>query len=303
MYPDMIHEQDISQEFPVHILHIIGEEQRVVKHVAEMTSGTYTVVPNYSDSHMHHILPLLFPLSVRVTLQADEGVTISSITLGRYGNLVNSNKQSATVYLHDIYAGQQKTFVVYLTVPQGNEKLLTIGGKYLYCRDKLVTIDVVVLRPRRKCLPDEVVIHPKVVAELLRIRLMEGIAKGNQDLRLLLNEIKNSDEGSAAPEEIMSDIEEEVAEMTNRYGADKEAMLASLNCNQLQRSTTEGTSTNMHAFQIIDQQRADEHTNMVSVCAFLCQNICPMVSCMCSFSLNDYLILTWPLYTLMYGKQ
>jgi hypothetical protein len=300
-YPYDIYKQDISQEFPVHILHISRDEQKVVKHIAEMTSGTYTVIPDYSVHHMYHIPALLFPLSVRITLQTDEGVTISSITPGQYSNFVSPNKQSATVYLHNIYSA----FVVYLTVPHGKEKLLTIGGKYL-CRDKLVTVDVdvAVLRPRRKCLPDEVVIHPKVVAELLRIRLMEGIAKGNQDLRLLLDEIKNSDEGSAAPEEILSDLEDEVTEMTDRYGADREAMLSSLNCNQMQRSMTGVTNPSLRALQILNQQRSDVLTNMVSVCAFVFQNICPLVS------MHVLIFFKWlvdfnlvSLYTVMHGKQ
>jgi hypothetical protein len=262
----------------VHIA-LIGEDKGWVgKVTAEITSGTYTVIPDYSVHHMDNILALLCALSVRITLQADEGITISSVTPGRYGNLVSSNKQSATVYLHNIYAGQQKSCVVYLTVPQGKEKLLTIGGKYL-CRDKLVTVDVAVLRPRRrKCLPDEVVIHPKVVSELLRIRLMEGIAKGDKSsLRPLLDEINDSDEGRAAPDEVLSDIKDEFTKIFDRYNYVR-SMLASLCCNQLQRSTTEGRSTNIHAFQIVDQQRADEHTNMVSVCAFLFQNTCPLVS-------------------------
>jgi hypothetical protein len=296
------HKQDISQEFPVHFVDTGDHERRDLKRIAYITSGTYTFLRYYGATlcEVDKALGLFFasiamPVriahtsirywSVRITLQAAEGVTISSIaSAGSYGNLVSSDQQSATVYLQNICAGQQKTFVVYLTVPQEQDNLLTIGGKYL-CLDKLVTNDVAVLRPCRKCLPGEVAIHPKVAAELLRIQLMEGITKGNQDLRLLLDEINNSDEGRAAPEEILSDLEEEVAEMTERYGGDREAMLSTLNCHQLQRSTTTGTSPSKSAFQIVDQQRADEHTNMVF------QNTCPLLP-MSSFSLNDLLNLT-----------
>uniref|UniRef100_A0ACD5W624 Uncharacterized protein n=1 Tax=Avena sativa TaxID=4498 RepID=A0ACD5W624_AVESA len=117
------------------------------------------------------------------------------------------------------------------------------------------------------------VIHPKVAAQLLRIRLMEGIDKLNQELSrdnlgLLLDEIKNSDEARAAPENILSDLEEEVAEITDPYGADRESILSSLNCHQLQRPTTKGTHRNIGASQIIEQQRLDEHINLVKVKGF-----------------------------------
>ncbi|KAM0911675.1 hypothetical protein ACQ4PT_013293 [Festuca glaucescens] len=259
--------------FPLHIVQVGSREYGDLKHITDMTSGTYTFSRYHLPSQNALALffaSIAFPVrtthtsikywSVRITLQAHEGVTISSIASGAYGNLVSSDQQSATVYLHNIYAGQQKAFIVYLTVPQGKEKLLTIGGRY-QSGDKFFTVDVAVQRPRRKCLPDEVVIHPKVAAQLLRIQLMDGIAKGKQALSML-NEIKNSDEGHAAPEEILSDLEEEVAEITHRYGANREAMLSSLSFHRLQRSTTD---QNIHAFQILDQQRADEHTNMAKV--------------------------------------
>jgi hypothetical protein len=115
-----------------------------------------------------------------------------------------------------------------------------------------------------------VIIHPKVAAELLRIRLIEGIAIQDQDLSrnrlwLLLEEIKNSHEGHAAPEEILSDLEEEIAEMTDSYGVDRENMLSMLSCRQLQRSTNKSTLHHIGAFQILEQQRVDERTNLVSV--------------------------------------
>jgi hypothetical protein len=189
----------------------------------------------------------------RITLQSDEGVTISSIASGCYGHLVSSDKRSAATVFHpNIIGGERKTFILYLTVPQGKEKLVTIGGWYQ--SKELVGTEVVVLRPRQKCLPDEVAIHPKVAAELLKIRFLEGADERNYDLsedrlRLLFDEIYNSDEGRAAPQEVRSHLEEEVAEMMG-----SEHTLPSLNGLQLLRSTTRGT------------KRADEQPNFVSVC-------------------------------------
>jgi hypothetical protein len=212
--------------------------------------------------------------AIKITLQADQGVTISSIASGCCGNLISSDNQSATVDLYNLYTGQQINFIVYLTVPPGKEKLVTVGGQYkrLNTSENLVAMDVVIERPRRKCLADEVIVHPKVTAGLLRIRLMKGIAKQNQDLsrnsiRLLLDEIKNSPEGFAAPEEILSDLKEEVAEMMDRNGGNMEYILSWLNCHQLQHSTNKGTLPNIGAFQTLEEQRVHERVNLVNLCS------------------------------------
>jgi hypothetical protein len=280
MYPD-IHEQEISKEFPVHTIALRSHNPSEMKQVADMTSGTCSFIEDkdkinniknavtlFSDRVIHPSRPV-----VRITLQADEDVTISSIASGSCTDLISSDKRSGTIDIHSIYPGKQNNFIVYLKVPQGKEKLLTVSARHQIrnTSKELVGTDVVVLRPRRKCLPHEVIIHPKVAAELLRIRLIEGIAIQDQDLSrnrlwLLLEEIKNSHEGHAAPEEILSDLEEEVAEMMDRYGVDTEKMLSALNCHQLQRgSTNKGTVCNIDAFQILEQQRVDERNNLVSV--------------------------------------
>jgi hypothetical protein len=248
-----------------------------MKELTDMTSGTFSFI-EYDDKINKNIKNAITQFidriisvamrSVRITLQADEDVTISSIASGHCRNLIVSDKQPVLLDIRNIEPGEQKNFIVYVKVPQVKEKLVSVSvetGK------GLVGMDVVVLRPCRKCLPHEVTIHPKVAAELLRIRLMEGIAKQNRylsgnSLRMLLEEIKNSHEGYTAPEEILSDLEEEVAEMMDRYGVDTEKMLSALNCHQLQRgSTNKGTVCNIDAFQILEQQRVDERNNLVSV--------------------------------------
>ncbi|KAM0850667.1 hypothetical protein ACQ4PT_052932 [Festuca glaucescens] len=275
-----VHNQDISPEFPVHTLGVGRHEPADMKHIADLTSGTYEShgwydYPEKLLASFYATIAPFAPSSVRITLQAGEGVAISSIASGRYHNIVNSDKQSATVDLYSIYAGEQKTFIITLTVPQGKERLVTIGGMYqtLKTTEELVGFDVVVVRPHRKCMPHEEVIHPKVAAELLWIRFNEGIAKPNQnlsrnDVRLLLDKIKNQDEARAAPQEVVSDFLEEVSEMMDQYGVDMESMLASLNCRQLQRSTNKGTSPWVDAIQILEQDRVDEHTNMVKIQGF-----------------------------------
>jgi hypothetical protein len=179
-----IDKQDISQEFPVHSIALRSHGPRDMKHIADMTSGTYSFIKGQDLGNIKYAIALFIARitsvaarSVRITLQADEGVTISSIASGRYSNLVSSGKRSGTIDIYNICAGEQKNFIVYLTVPQDKEKLVTVSGGYqsLNTSKELVGVDVVIARPRRKCLPHKVIIHPKVAAELLRIRLMNGI--------------------------------------------------------------------------------------------------------------------------------
>ncbi|KAM0830595.1 hypothetical protein ACQ4PT_066096 [Festuca glaucescens] len=276
MHPK-IDEQEVDQEFPVHIIALPDCDPSDMKQVANMTSGTYSFIQDSDKiNNINHAVALFVAsitsvIATKINLQVHEGITISSIASGRYSNLVSSDKQSATVDLHNINAGEQKAFIIYLTVPQGKGKLVTIGGRYqsLNMSKELVGMDVVIARPRRKCLPDELIVHPKVAAEQLRIRLMEGIAKQNQDLsrnnlRLLLDDIKNSHEGHVAPEEMLSDLAEQVAEMT----IDREYMLSRLNGQQLQGSTTNSTPSNIGSFQTLEQQREDERTNLVKIQGF-----------------------------------
>jgi hypothetical protein len=216
------HKQDISKEFPVYTI-AIGKDGFRSKSEAKSALDPFFANNSYARRKL-----------LRITLQADEGVTISSVASAFE---TESDEQTATVFIRKIIGGQQKTFIVNLTVPQGKEKLVTIGGTY--GGKELVGMDVVVLRPSRKCTPDEVVIHPKLATELLWAGLKEGMLKlgrkhrTNEDLRLLLDwMIKYSHEAQAASEEILSAFEDEAAQIMKQGGFSN--LLSWLNCRQLQ---------------------------------------------------------------------
>ncbi|KAM3400556.1 hypothetical protein ACQJBY_005419 [Aegilops geniculata] len=231
MYPE-IHKQEISKEFPVHTIALGKHKPREMKHVAKMTSGTYSSIEDQDLlANIKHAVTLFISRvtlvtarSVGITIQAGEGITISSIVSGRYNNLVSLDKQSGTVDLLNICTGEQKNLIVYLKVRRGKGKLVTVSGGYQYLttRKELVGMDVVVLRPRRKCLPDEMIIHPKVAAELLRIRLMKAsLDRHDYKMALVWREMKDSEERNGQ-EETLSNLEKEVAEMRSRYGDEME---------------------------------------------------------------------------------
>ncbi|XP_047042788.1 uncharacterized protein LOC124646765 [Lolium rigidum] len=271
MHPK-IHEEDISREFPVHTIAIGNHDARGMKRVADKTSGTYSFIKGRNLDNIKYALVLFIARitsvavrSVGITLQADEGVTISSIVSGCYSSLVSSDNRFGTIDIYNICAGEQKNFIVYLKVPQGKEKLVTVGGRYesLNTSGELVGMDVVISRPRRKCRSDEVIIHPKVAAELLRIRLMKGVLDRNGDnIESLWDRMKNSDEGRDAQEETFADLEKDVTEMG---GQDRDKMeLSWLNSHEWQCATTKEIASSSGAFGILEQQ----HTSLVKIEGF-----------------------------------
>jgi hypothetical protein len=162
--------------------------------------------------------------SIKITLSASEGVAISSIESGSYSNNVSSDNLSGEIDIHDLYAGETKNFIVYLKVVEGTKKLLTIGGRYMELNatsKQLPDADVFVLRPRSECLPAKLAMHPDVAAELARIRFVKGlsalVAKGKRlnimHFENLLDSVRFSMDGQAAPEETLSCLGRYVDEM------------------------------------------------------------------------------------------
>jgi hypothetical protein len=275
-YPQIL-KQEISQEFPVHTFALGYHNPREMKYIADMTSGTYSYVEldiecvKYALTLFIAGLTSLAAKFLNINFQAHNDVTIFSIESGGYSNLISLDKQSGKIDIPYIYAGEQKNFVVYLTVPRGNEKLImTVGGSYQSLnssKELLVMDDVIVQRPYWRCSPEELVIHHKVATELLRIRYKNSILSiQNQDvsghiLKAMWDKTKDSDEGRAVPVETLSDLDEDVAQMQK---GNKQYMLSWLSCHEWQRATTKGKPFYSTAFQTMEQQYADGVANSVS---------------------------------------
>jgi hypothetical protein len=275
-YPQIL-KQEISQEFPVHTFALGYHNPREMKYIADMTSGTYSFVEldiecvKYALTQFIAGFTSLAAKFLNITFQAHNAVKIFSIESGGYSNLISLDKQSGKIEIQYIYAGEQKSFIVYLTVPRGNEKLImTVGGSYQSLnssKELLVMDDVIVQRSYRRCSPEDLVIHHKVAAELLRIRYKNNIlTMQNQDvsghmLKTMWDMTKDSDEGHAAPMETLSDLDEDVAQMQK---GNEQYMLSWLSCHEWQRATTKGKPFYSTAFQTMEQQHADGVANSVS---------------------------------------
>jgi hypothetical protein len=206
-------------------------------------------------------------MSIKITLSANEGITISSIESGGYSNHVENN-QFGTVYMDNIYASEQKDFVVYLRVAEGKKELITIGGQYLShdTVKHLAYTYVSVQRPHKDCLPDDLAFQPEVAAELVRIKLEKDISTmldqgpSSVGLQQLWEKIMDTDEGRATPAETMLSISMEVAEMKRDIEKPKEYRksglpytLSWLTSRRWRRATIKDTHSHSNALQTTEQ--------------------------------------------------
>ncbi|XP_051228342.1 uncharacterized protein [Lolium perenne] len=179
---------------------------------AGKTSGVYSYgkqdVDNIKDAHTHGFMSVDAALGVQIDLQAQEGVAISALGSGGHRVSVGTGvRGSVTIYIHDLYPGEHKSFIVYLTVPEDEERLLTVGGLY---RDpdhgddiQFDDTEVSVLRPDDAG-TDET-ICPGVAAELDRARRLVNLAMEANAKPIPMLELPQEDEGGVVEETIPDD--------------------------------------------------------------------------------------------------
>ncbi|KAF6991104.1 hypothetical protein CFC21_008221 [Triticum aestivum] len=271
------YDKEISSEFPAYVFGL-GElhHPEVMKYLADRTHGTYSFV-HYDINAMKDAFELFISglttvaaTAVKITLKAHEGVFISSIYTGGYHQSVSSDKRSGEIHVESMYAGERKNFIAYLKVADGDKKrLLTVGGRYrtLMAKKKLADTDVSVLRPGSACSPAEMAIHPEVAAELVRIRLRKGVVTMSRNpdaLEQLWARVKCSEEGGGAPEETLSALGNDVAEIKRviTHNRSPPYMMSWLTASAWQRATTKGARCVSGAFTVPGQQKdADAKDN------------------------------------------
>ncbi|KAK1670069.1 hypothetical protein QYE76_058228 [Lolium multiflorum] len=181
---------------------------------AGKTSGVYSYgkqdVDNIKDAHTHGFMSVDAALGVQIDLQAQEGVAISALGSGGHRVSVGTGvRGSVTIYIHDLYPGEHKSFIVYLTVPEDEERLLTVGGLY---RDpdhgddiRFDDTEVSVLRPDEAGDTADEAICPEVAAELDRARRLVNLAMEANAKPIPMEEPLQEDEGADVEETILDD--------------------------------------------------------------------------------------------------
>lgn len=188
--PGQEHNSTIPELVAVEVFGLGADDSlSALSYGAEQTTGVYTYakqdVDKILDANAGGVTCSYAAMGVQINLQAEEGVGITALGSGAHRVSVGAGgRKYVTIYIHDLYAGEHKSFLVYLTVPEGvaeEERLLTVSGLY---RDpessdgdddvtQLEGIDVSVLRPEEATPADET-ICTDVAAEIDRAsRLVE----------------------------------------------------------------------------------------------------------------------------------
>ncbi|CAN6349167.1 unnamed protein product [Urochloa humidicola] len=240
----------ISPDFPAHTFGLGSDhDPRVMKLIADKTSGTYSFVNNdvakIKDAFELFIAGLtsVGATSVEITLTAHDGAPISDIASGGYRSEKISDGRFGTIHIDNMSAGETKNFIVYLELKateEGKQKLLTIGGQYnsqspsstSIIKKNLASIDVSVMRPdnknnkgkdgRQAAAFDPV---PEVEVERARVKLFTGISGlvpeqiaaetqvSKEELERAWQDFKDSEEGKAAPQPVRDNFENDYEKM------------------------------------------------------------------------------------------
>ncbi|GJN06949.1 hypothetical protein PR202_ga24729 [Eleusine coracana subsp. coracana] len=258
----------MSSEFPAETFGLDAHhDPKALRYIADRTMGVYSYVNQDLDTIKHAFaqslggLMSVTTMDIQVNLQTVDGITISYIHSGSYRTSITSDKRSATIEVPDLYAGEQKNFIVYLNVPEGkqNHQFLTVNGSYRNpkiskeARIQLDDSDLAVLLPNVEAnTSDKTTVCPDVAAELIRLQLMEYVSTMADDatpgvLPRLWEEIKCSEHGRSAPESAVLALDDDVAEMQHEG---KPFIFSWLTSHQSQRATTKGSPSKSHAFRV-----------------------------------------------------
>jgi hypothetical protein len=213
---------------------------RSFRGLAHVTGGSYWAVHEVDDVVDAVALCLgglmsLTAMSVKIHVQAKNGVTISSVESGSHQSQVDSQGQSCVVTLNNLYAGEVKNLIIRVTVPEEKHILMTVDGHYYENPRVRISLDpwlVLVQRTtaRSKTKVSHVGSHlplwtgpcpDEVEAELARLRVVRGVdglatseSRQGRELGKLLRRIERTKKKLTTPT-LLSIIERELTQMLN----------------------------------------------------------------------------------------
>ncbi|TVU26795.1 hypothetical protein EJB05_29359, partial [Eragrostis curvula] len=186
-------------EFPTETFGLGAEHSHAaLNYIARKTRGVYSYVTQDLEKTKDALaqslggLMSVTAMDVQVNLQTLDGVTIKHIASGWYPMSISFDKMSGTIQVADLYAGEQKNFIIFLDVPEGEQKrFMTVSGSYRnpkISKEAPIHLDDIELVVTRRAeavttAPDGSVC-PDVSAELIRLRLMGhvgAILNGDDD--------------------------------------------------------------------------------------------------------------------------
>uniref|UniRef100_A0ACD5XGR5 Uncharacterized protein n=1 Tax=Avena sativa TaxID=4498 RepID=A0ACD5XGR5_AVESA len=262
---------DVISKYPIYTFGLGADHSpKTLQEISDKSKGVYSYVNNNLEKMKEAFaqwiggLTSVIAINLNIKVRTHEGVGISSIESGSYESSFNSYEncfkdQVGTIQINELYAGETKNFIVYLTVPaEGKEHLVTVNGSYKNGKNDTIQLGeskVFVERPNERTTSNEVV-HSEVAGELARLQLVKDISdmaeNGEFDknkVQMLWDKIKKSINGRNAPEKTMSDLGNAVSVMLGEVEGKGFFMSSWLTSQKWQRSTTKGFPSESGDFQ------------------------------------------------------
>ncbi|KAL3622058.1 hypothetical protein CASFOL_034254 [Castilleja foliolosa] len=183
------------QTFPVHTFGFgVNHDPLVMHAIADLSGGTFSFIESYDsvqDAFMRHIGGLLSIVvrDLRLTLRsASDGVGIKSIPSGKHASERSNQESRGTVDVGDLYADEEKEFLVSVSVPvyvsNGNVRttpLLDITCSYIdELSNTMIEMESVEIRRPGVPLPSDVKVKVEVDRQKNRLDAGEGLAEAQR---------------------------------------------------------------------------------------------------------------------------
>ncbi|KAK9937056.1 hypothetical protein M0R45_013873 [Rubus argutus] len=274
--PALISSSDMQHEIPVHTFGFGHDHDANIMHaISDASGGTFSFIESVGmiqDSFALCIGGLLSVVAqeVRLTVRsASHGVKIVAIPSGRYVRNIFDEGLQGVVDVGNLYAEEEKQFLVYLLVPQSpasdtKTPLLDVLCVYRDLASKqliqVVGERVEIARPE-VCSPADQVVSLEVDRQRNRVSVAEAIAEaqglaemGNlEGARAILTQRRETllaTPAARAGDGLSSLLETELREITDRMATmdlyaqtGRAHALSGMSSHSLQRATTRGDTT------------------------------------------------------------
>nr|XP_011460448.1 PREDICTED: uncharacterized protein LOC105349370 isoform X1 [Fragaria vesca subsp. vesca] len=193
--PNSIRSSDMQQEIPVHTFGFGYDHDPNIMHaISDVSGGTFSFIESVGmiqDSFALCIGGLLSVVAqeVRLTLRsASPGVKILAIPSGRHVNEIFDEGQQGVIHVGNMYAEEQKQFLVYLFVPESSAPHTKTSLLEVLCMYKDLASNefiqvqgekIEILRPE-VCSPAEKTVSLEVDRQRNRILVAEAIAEAQR---------------------------------------------------------------------------------------------------------------------------
>ncbi|XP_062016213.1 E3 ubiquitin-protein ligase WAV3-like [Rosa rugosa] len=193
--PDSIRSSNMQHEIPVHTFGFGYDHDPNIMHaISDLSGGTFSFIESVGmiqDSFALCIGGLLSVVAqeVRLTVRsASPGVKILAIPSGRHVNEISDEGQQGVVHVGNMYAEEEKQFLVYLLVPESSGPYTKMSLLDVLCMYKdlasneLIQVqgaEIEILRPE-VCSPAEKAVSLEVDRQRNRILVAEAIAEAQR---------------------------------------------------------------------------------------------------------------------------